>query len=32
MRKERNLDAWDATDKTFNDASDEITRLKGIPR
>jgi hypothetical protein len=32
MRKERNLDAWDATDKTFNEASDEITRLKGIPR
>jgi hypothetical protein len=32
MRKERNLDAWDATDKTFNDASDEITRLKGVPR
>jgi hypothetical protein len=32
MRKERNLDAWDSTDKTFNDASDEITRLKGIPR
>lgn len=32
MRKERNLDSWDATDKTFNDASDEITRLKGIPR
>lgn len=32
MRKERNLDAWDSDGKTYADASEEITRLKGIPR
>lgn len=32
MRKERNLDAWDSDGKTYAEASDEITRLKGVPR
>jgi hypothetical protein len=32
MRTERNLDAWDSDGKTYADASDEITRLKAIPR
>jgi hypothetical protein len=32
MRTERDLEPWEDAGKTFNDASDEITRLKGIPR
>lgn len=32
MRKERQLDPWDADGKTYAEASDEITRLKAIPR
>lgn len=32
MRAERKLEPYDATDKTYADASDEITRLKAIPR
>jgi len=32
MRTERDLEPWDDAGKTFNDASEEITRLKGIPR
>lgn len=32
MRRERNLDALETTGLTYADASDEITRLKGIPR
>jgi len=32
MRKERNLEPWDSNGKTYSDASDEITRLKAVPR
>jgi len=32
MRKERGLDAWDPDGKTYAEASEEITRLKTIPR
>jgi hypothetical protein len=32
MRKERGLDEYDSTNKTYAEASDEITRLKAIPR
>lgn len=32
MRKERELDPWDSGGKTYAEASDEITRLKAIPR
>lgn len=32
MRTERGLEAWDSNGKTYSDASDEITRLKAIPR
>lgn len=32
MRKERDLDAWDDAGKTYAEASEEITRLKAIPR
>lgn len=32
MRKERGLDPYESNGKTYADASDEITRLKTIPR
>lgn len=32
MRTERGLEAWDDDGKTYDEASDEITRLKAIPR
>ena len=32
MRKERGLDPYDSNGKTYAEASDEITRLKTIPR
>lgn len=32
MRKERDLEPWDDAGKSYADASEEITRLKGIPR
>jgi hypothetical protein len=32
MRKERGLEPYDSNGKTYAEASDEITRLKGIPR
>jgi hypothetical protein len=32
MRKERGLDPYESNGKTYADASDEITRLKAIPR
>jgi hypothetical protein len=32
MRNERGLEPWDVAGKTYGDASEEITRLKGIPR
>lgn len=32
MRKERGLDEWENDGKTYAEASDEITRLKTIPR
>lgn len=32
MRKERGLDPYESNDKTYADASEEITRLKAIPR
>lgn len=32
MRKERQLEPWDSGGKTYAEASEEITRLKGIPR
>lgn len=32
MRKERGLELYDSNGKTYAEASDEITRLKGIPR
>jgi len=32
MRKERGLDPWDVAGKTYAEASEEITRLKGVPR
>lgn len=32
MRQERGLDPYDATNATYAQASDEITRLKAIPR
>lgn len=32
MRRERGLDVLETTDLSYADASDEITRLKGIPR
>ena len=32
MRNERGLDPWEVAGKTYADASDEITRLKAIPR
>jgi len=32
MRKERGLEPYESNGKTYAEASDEITRLKGIPR
>jgi hypothetical protein len=32
MRNERGLEPWDANGKTYAEASEEITRLKQIPR
>lgn len=32
MRDERGIEPWNPTNKTYADASDEITRLKAIPR
>jgi hypothetical protein len=32
MRKERGLDPWEDEGKSYAEASDEITRLKSIPR
>jgi hypothetical protein len=32
MRRERDLEPWEHEGKTYAEASEEITRLKGIPR
>lgn len=32
MRKERGLEQWDGDGKTYAEASEEITRLKNVPR